>query len=180
MARKFARLRPGTTATSVDEFTVPPDGMCLSAFLVLTAPSDPSSVLLGRSAPDPRWQELGGMGPERMARFANRWMLPASQLLLFEAPVDAARRLGRELLGLELERLEPPQVFSEAYLRTGGGPTDLHWDLHFVFRGPGPTSPPRHPMWRELAYLRVDTIPRAEFARNQGDVLELVGLRPKE
>jgi len=180
MARKFARLRPGEAPTAVDEFTVPSAGMCLSAFLVLTSPEDPDSVLLGRIAPDPRWEHLGAMGPERVARFANRWMLPSSQLLLFEAPVDAARRLGRELLGLELDHLADPQVFSEAYPRTGGAEDDLHWDLHFVFRRAGPIQPPRHPMWRELRYVRVDSVPRAGFARNQGDVLELVGLRPKD
>ncbi|MGP8071978.1 MAG: hypothetical protein ACLPZM_02475 [Thermoplasmata archaeon] len=180
MTRKFARLRPSVSPTAVDEFTVPPAGMCLSAFLVLTDPADPSSVLLGHIAPDPRWGELGGIGPERVARFTNLWMLPSSQLMLLEGPGEAARRLGRELLGLELDGLSDPRVFSESYPGREGGANGLHWDLHFVFVARGPARPPHLPIWRELAYRRVASIPRAEFARNQGDVLELVGLAPKD
>jgi len=179
MPRQFARFRTLVSPSSVDEFTVPADGMCLSVFLVLTAPHDPASVVLGRMNPDPRWEELGAMGPERVARFAGRWMLPSSQLVLFESPTDAARRLARELVGFELPQPEPPQVFSEAYPRTGGGPNDLHWDLHFVFRAPGPAQLSPHPLWRELSYVRVDSLLRSEFARNQGDVLELIGILPK-
>ena len=179
MPRQFARFRPSVTPGAPDVFAVPPDGMCLSAFLVLTKPTDPTAVLVGKMNPDPRWLELGAMAPERVARFEHQWMLPSSQLVVFESPQEAARRLGREQLGLDLPHLDPPQAFSEAYPRAGGGPANLHWDVHFVVRGTGPDRLPSHPLWRELAYVSVPSTPRSEFARNQGDVLELIGLVPR-
>ena len=154
--------------------------MCLSSFLVLAAPHDPKRVLVGRIAPDPRWEELGGLDPGRAARVGNGWMLPSSQLLLFESPEEAASRIARELLGLDLPMLEGPRVFSETHHRPGAKGEDAHWDLHFVFTGRGPPHPPTHPLWRELAYVAVQETRRTEFARNQGDVLELVGLPPQD
>ncbi|HTS33065.1 MAG TPA: hypothetical protein VMI55_03895 [Thermoplasmata archaeon] len=180
MARRFARMNPGSAPLGPAYSVVPSGGMCLSAFVVLSPPGEPKRVLVGRVAPDPRWEEIGALDPERAARFANHWMLPATQLLLFESPGEAARRIGRELLGLELTDLSGPQVFSEAYRRPESTAEDPHWDLHFVFRGTGPRTPPAHPLWRELTYLSVGETDRAGFARNHGDVLELAGWVPRD
>jgi ADP-ribose pyrophosphatase YjhB (NUDIX family) len=178
--RRFARLTRGPAPLSHGQALVPSDGMCLNAFLVLTDPADPKRVLLGRIAPDPRWEELGGLDPGRVARIGAGWMLPASQLLLFEAPGDAARRLARELLDLDLRISTPPQVFSDPYRRASSESDDPHWDLHFVYVSAGPARPPTHPLWRELRYVDVGNTPRAEFARGHGDVLELAGLPPRD
>lgn len=179
MTRRFTRLNPGATSIGSGHFPVPSDGMCLSAFLVLRAPHDPKRVLLGHIAPDPRWEELGGLDPGRASRIGNLWMLPSSQLLFFESPTEAAQRIGQELLGLELPGLDGPKVFSEAYRRPSPKGEDPHWDLHFIFTGTGPPRPPAHPLWRTLAYVPVGETPRSQFARNQGDILELAGLPPK-
>jgi hypothetical protein len=180
MSRRFARLGGGAAPLSAGQSRVPSDGMCLNAYLVLRAPTDSARVLVGRIAPDPRWEQAGGLDPGRAARVGDGWMLPASQLLLFESPGDAAVRLGRELLGLDRLALDAPQVFSEAYPRPGSTADDPHWDLQFIFTGRGPPRPPAHPLWRELAYVPVNETPRRGFARNQGDVLELIGLAPRD
>ncbi len=180
MARRFARLSPGFAPVGPGHSVVPSDGMCLSAFLILTAPDDPKRALVGHIAPGPEWEELGGLDPARAARVGERWMLPATQLLLFESPSEAAHRVGRELLGLELTGLSGPQVFSETYRRPDSTAEDLHWDLHFLFTGPGPRRPPTHRLWRELSYVPVGATRRGEFARGHGDVLELAGLAPRD
>lgn len=179
-SRRFARLSSGAAPLRAGQSPVPTDGMCLNCFLVLMAPDDPRRVLLGRIAPDPRWDALGGLDPGRASRVGNRWMLPSSQLLLFESPDEAAHRLGTELLGIDLPTLEGPRVFSDTYRRADSAGEDPHWDVQFVFTGRGPLGPPTHPLWRELAYVPVHETPRAEFARNQGDVLELVGFPPRD
>jgi hypothetical protein len=178
MTRRFARMQSGAPPYRTGFTGVPSDGMCLNVFLVLQKPGDAGRVLLGRVAPDSRWEEAGGLDSSRLERVGTRWMLPSSQLLLLESPDAAAGRLLREQLGINPDTLPAPEVFSETYLRPGSESADPHWDLHFVYLMPGPASPPRSPLWTDLEYTSVPTIPRAEFARGHGDVLELVGLRP--
>jgi hypothetical protein len=152
--------------------------MCLNVFLVLTDPADPRRVLAGHIATDPRWEEAGGLDPDRVHRVGDRWMLPSRQLELFESPDDAARKIAEDQLGVSLPGLPAPRVVSEQYTRpTGTGP-DPHWDLHFLYLLPGPSEPPSSELWTELRYLPVTTTPRSSFGRGHGDILELVGHTP--
>lgn len=178
MARRFARLRAGLPPFAPGFFAVPSDGLCLSVFLVLRKPDDPGQVLLGRVALDSRWEEVGGLDRPRLERVGDRWMLPSSQLILLESPAEAARRVGGEQLGIELDPIPRPQVFSETYPRRGPQGADPHWDLHFIFDLPGPPAPPRSDLWNDLTYQTVASIPAVAFGRDHGDILALVGLRP--
>jgi hypothetical protein len=157
---------------------LPDDGMCLNCFLVVRSRDRPAEVLLGQIEPAAPWGDVGGLDDHRVTRIGDRWMLPASQLLLLEPPDEAARRLARELLGRPLETLPAPRVFSETYARPGSTAHDPHWDLHYVyeFEWPGP-PPAKGRMWRELDYRPVRAMPPEQFARGHHDVLALVGLR---
>ena len=177
MVRQFARLRRGTVPESSDYSVVPSDGMCLNVFLVAHAPGAPRRVVLGKVDPSAPWWELAGLGPDRIARVRDRWVLPASQLLLLESPEAAARRLARELLGLDPAPLRDPRVFSETYGRANADGRDPHWDLHYVYEFDWPFGPVvRTSPWKELALVDVPSTPRAEFGRGHADVLELLGL----
>jgi hypothetical protein len=178
--RQFARLKRGTEPVGPEFSLVPAEGMCLSAFLVIRPPGAERQVLLGRLDPAASWLELSALDPARVAAIGDRWMLPSCQLLLYESPEDAARRIAREQLAAASITLEGPAVFSDPYYRAGSRTKEMHWDLHFVFRGRWPSDrPPRSPVWRELAFLDPATLSGDEFARNQGDVLALVGLPPR-
>lgn len=178
MARRFARLRSEIPAGAAGYWTVPDDGLCLNVFLVFRPSDAPGKALLGKLDPAGAWGELAALDPARAGSLADRWILPASQLLLLESPDEAARRLARELLDLELGAVPAPRVFSEAYGRAGAEATqDPHWDLHFVYElawpaGRALTAAP----WKELALLEVARTPRAEIGRGHADVLDLVGL----
>jgi hypothetical protein len=174
--RRFARMRnPPPTA---DVNPIPDDGMCLNCFLVVRSRDRPAEVLMGQVDPAAPWGEIGGLGAERLTRIGDRWMLPASQLLLLESPDDAARRLGRELLGQSLDPLPVPRVLSETYSRPGSTAHDPHWDLHYVYEIEWPGPPPaKGRMWRQLDFRPVRSMPATEFARSHHDVLALVGLR---
>jgi hypothetical protein len=159
---------------------LPDDGMCLSVFLVLTPPGQEAAVLMGRIDPSAPWDEIGALDPARRRAIGDRWMLPSSQLVFFESPSEAALRILKEQLASDPIPLEGPAVFSEAYHRPGSAATDPHWDIHFVFRGRWRSaSPPRVPAWRQLEFVDVGRLAPDGIARNQGDVLALVGLARK-
>ncbi len=136
---------------------------------------------MGRLNPTADWWEKGGVDPGRIERIGRKWMLPSRQLVFFEGIDEAARVICREQLGSELPAVTGPSVFSDPSDRPGPGARDPHWDIHFVFDGRWTTTtPPSNPMWHELAFVEVPKTPRAEIARGQADVLELIGIRPLE
>jgi 8-oxo-dGTP pyrophosphatase MutT (NUDIX family) len=177
MERKFARLRRGSVPDSVDVSVVPSDGMCLSVFLVFRTSDRHDRVLLGKVDPSAAWRELSALGPDRLGRLLNLWLLPACQLMLFESPDAAARRVAEEQLGIPLEEVPRPRVFSETSARAGMEGRDPHWDLHYVYELPWPEGRPlRAAPWKELAMVDIARTPRSEFGRGHADVLELIGL----
>lgn len=179
--RRFARLRRDPPPGRGGLFDLPDDGLCLSAFLVVQPSGRPHEVLAGRPAADPAWTEIGSLEGERLRSMADRWMLPASQLLFFESPEEAARRIAAEQLRRPDLSLPAPRIFSEAYSRPGGPAHDPHWDLHFVFRAEWPggeLAASRGSLWRELAFVDVTRTSATAFGRGHGDVLALAGLPP--
>ncbi len=179
MARQFARLRRSPASEFPGAAEVPDGGVCLSAFLVLEPPGREGHVLAGQIDPDAPWWEIGALDPRRIRDVGDRWMLPSSQLLLFEPLEEASRRILREQLGSPGVPLTGPFAYSDPAAHAKPPATDPHWDLHFVYRGRWPTDrPPVAPAWKRLEFVDVAQTPRASFARGQGDVLELVGLRP--
>ena len=181
MERRFARLRRAPITDLPGASEAPDNGMCLSVFLVLEPPDRDGWVLMGRIDPSAPWLEIGALDPKRAASVAPLWMLPSCQLLLFEDPAEAARRILKEQLESGPLPLERPFVFSDPSVRPGAPGKDPHWDFHFVYRVRwGSSSPPRAPAWKHLEFVEVARVRRSEIARDQGDVLELVGLRPRD
>ncbi|MFZ0891168.1 MAG: hypothetical protein WB778_06350 [Thermoplasmata archaeon] len=176
-ARRFARLRRGNVPEAEGYFVLPDDGLCLNTFLVLRHPREKGRVLLGRIDPRAAWYEFGALEPARVQGIGRRWMLPSSQLLFFESPLESAQRIAREQLESPLPPVEGPLVVSEQYRRSTSHADDPHWDLHFIYQGTWPNeSPPAAHPWQELAFVEVSQTPASEIARSQGDVLELAGL----
>jgi ADP-ribose pyrophosphatase YjhB (NUDIX family) len=107
----------------------------------------------------------------------NRWILPASHLIEFESPTDAAMRILREQLGVTDFRITGPEIFSEVYPSVIDPESGSHWDIHFVFAGNWPSGPaPKSAAWRELAFVDPRSIATADVARGHADILALVGL----
>lgn len=154
--------------------------MCLSAYLVLRSPTAPREVLVGKVNASGPWWEVAALDEKRVAGLVDRWVLPATQLLLFESPQAAALRIATEMLGRPSLNVGLPRVFSEAYAR-GPGPADPHWDLQFVFSAPwpgGPLEPSKGKLWSELNFVDIEKTSASSFGRGHGDVLGLVGLPP--
>jgi len=171
-ARSFCRLRrevpPGGRGVSV----VPALGMCLSAFLVLSPPGTPGTVLLGRIDPRANWEELGALDTERLASVQAGWMLPSSHLMLYESPHDAARRIAHEQLARPDLRLDAPTVVSDASPRADAAREEMHWDLGFIFSGEWPRvsgSPPAP--WSRLELVDLSGVRPSDIVRGQADIL---------
>lgn len=147
---------------------VPEGGMCLSAFLVLSRKGHPNEVLVGRLRPDAPWDHIGALDPARAEANSKGWMLPSSHLILGEGPVEAARRIMREQLGLKDLPVHGPLAFSEVYGSSN------HWDLEFVFTGEIDTQPV-HDAWRELAFVDLNRAGKEDFARSHEDILAHIG-----
>jgi ADP-ribose pyrophosphatase YjhB (NUDIX family) len=175
--RKFARFAEGRSSAE-GYWPLPPDGLCLSAFVLLHPPGSREKVLVGKLDPEAPWDRIGALDPGRVHQHRSGWMIPSSHLLYFEPPEQAARRILSEQLGRSEVPLEPAGVFSETYLPRRHPGRGFHWDLEFLFRGTlASPEPPKHPAWTALRFLDPSATPRAEFARSHDEVLELAGYR---
>jgi hypothetical protein len=156
--------------------SVPDDGLCLNAFVLLSPPDDRSKVLMGMVDPKAPWREIGGVVAQRLVELSTRWMLPSRQLFLFESPQDAARTILREQLELDGVEIDGPSVFSEAWTRPTPVGHGQHWDIHFVFRGRWPKGRElRASPWRELEFYDPSQLDRSKVGRSHLDVLGLAG-----
>src|SRR5207245_4789817 len=152
--RRFSRFSksPATAAFSVTE--IPDEGVCLSAFLIVTEAHDPKRVLMGHMNPKAPWDHIGALDPSRVQEHSRCWMLPSSHLIFRESPDEAARRIAREQLELPDLALSGPNVVSEVYTPRRFPGTAHHWDIEFLFRGQLAATDATHPSSRtELAFL---------------------------
>jgi ADP-ribose pyrophosphatase YjhB (NUDIX family) len=176
-ARAFSRFRADPPASG-GYWPVPADGLCLSLFVLASRAEERDAFLVGRIDPAADWAMLGAMDAQRAATAAKGWMLPASHLLQYESPEEAAGRVLHEQLGLPAGPPGRLAVFSETYQSRNHLEQHRHWDLHFLrFATPPAGWRPQHPAWRELRYVRPGELARKEFARSHDEILELAGFR---
>lgn len=149
--------------------SVPPGGMCLSAFLfVRRGPK----ILLGKSRDDDVWDALAGLDEERRRTHGMGWTLPARQLRYGEDPRDAARDIGEEILQIRGMRYSEPRVETDLY-EPRRFPGQLHYDVWFLVdavppRGARPEVPP---WYRELDWKDPRSLAAADYARSHEDVV---------
>ena len=175
--RRFCRFSrdPDTAAFSMTE--IPPEGLCLSAFVLLSPRGRPYEVLMGRMNPAAPWDHIGALDPKRVTVHGKGWMIPSSHLLFREAPDEAARRILREQLEVDELSVSGPQVVSEVYAPRRFPDRPKHWDLEFLFRGEWTQpAPPRSEAWIDLKFVDTRTVAREENARAHEDALASAGL----
>jgi ADP-ribose pyrophosphatase YjhB (NUDIX family) len=176
--RRFCRFSKSSTTESFGMPEVPKDGLCLSAFVLLSPKEAPTSVLMGHMNPGAPWDHLGALDPDRIEAHRHGWMLPSSHLMMLESPDDAARRILAEQLRLPAIPLRGPQVVSEVYTPRRFAGLSSHWDLEFLFRGDlSDPEPPSSEAWTELKFVDLPRTRRAEVARSHEDVLASAGFQ---
>jgi len=176
--RRFSRFGKSRDTASFSITEIPVGGVCLSAFLIVTAARDPEKVLMGHMNPDAPWDHIGALDRSRAEVHSRGWMLPSSHLIFQESPGDAARRIAREQLELPHLPLSKPEVVSEAYTPRRFPDAPTHWDIEFLFRGELPAADvPHTAAWKELAFVDLRRTAKSEIARSHEDVIESAGLR---
>jgi ADP-ribose pyrophosphatase YjhB (NUDIX family) len=147
----------------------PPGGVCVSTFLFVRDAR--GRVLLGRYADDPRWRDLVGLDAERIRHHARGWTVPASHNKVGEDPRDAARRIAREILGLDGLAFDEPRVATETY-ELARLPGERHFDVLLLVGATAPDAGVRTPPWyAELAWHDLPALPRSAFGRGHEDVV---------
>ncbi len=126
---------------------------------------------MGKLNPSAPWEHIGALDRARAETNSKGWMLPSSQLILFESPQEAASRILTEQLSVFDQKLIGPYVFSEVY-----GPKN-HWDLEFIFTGETATVP-KNDAWADLRFVDTSKARKEDIARSHEDILAHVGKWP--
>ncbi len=144
--------------------------ICISSFLVSV---DDEGVLVGRIQDPVRWMSMDRIVSGEAFR-GDRWVLPATHLLMGEHPEEAARRIVDEQLGARCHDLKLWRVLSFAAPMPSRG-QELHWDLCFVYTAElEVTAVPTN--FSELRRLPPSELSGDVFSRGHGEVLESLGV----
>jgi ADP-ribose pyrophosphatase YjhB (NUDIX family) len=160
---------------------VPPGGTCLSSFVIV---SNGQRVLVGKMAHPEIWVERFLVGPKFAPVYAasGKYVLPASHLRWYESPFDAARRVLKEQIMIDVPRSKISLVEVQSYV--SGDISDEkeppHWDICFVYQtrvSKSLAEKIRRPEWfSELAFKALGSLKQEDFTRGHGDVLQTAGM----
>ena len=152
-------------------YDVPPNGMCISAFLFVTRGKE---ILLGKYADSPEWERLAGLEPERRRAHAKGWTIPASQVKFGEEPRAAGKRIAEEMLGLTGLRLRELAPESDSYVPVRFPELGMHYDIWFLYEAEAPAD--LHlgrPQWyNELDFCDPAKLNEADYSRSHKDVVD--------
>jgi ADP-ribose pyrophosphatase YjhB (NUDIX family) len=150
---------------------VPRGGMCLCAFLFVVREE---KILLGKYADHPAWENLAGMESKRIKANAGGWTIPASHLKFGEDPLEAARRIGEEILTLDTGLVYPEPSVKTFFYEPAAAPGEKHFDVLFLFEvSLRAGARVRKPPWYEaLEWFDIGAVKRLPFARQHEDVAE--------
>ncbi len=149
---------------------VPAGGMCLCVFLFVIKGRQ---VLLGKYKEHPAWEKITGMDEKRVKNNQHGLTLPASHLKFGEDPLDAARRIVKEILLLPegLSYSEP--VVQTFFYESSIVPGEMHFDVLFLYDvilddSVKTTLPP---WYASLEWFETDILMNQKFARQHEDVV---------
>jgi hypothetical protein len=155
--------------------SVPPGSVCLSSFV---AARNGKAILAGRMDRLDIWLDRFYVSPINGPSFlaSGKLLLPASHLLWYESPLDAAVRILKEQALLEVPKEKLELVDAQSHLRPSPkDPAMPHWDICFVYSADIPNVELEQLEWfKDFGFksnLKAD-----DFTRDHGDVLEEAGL----
>jgi len=171
---RWARLGPTDRRWFIH---VPAAGVCLSAFVIVR--NRRGDILLGRPRRHRAWPERGCLPYWRVRDIEERgeWILPASHLLMEEAPSTAARRIARVFGGVRSGR---PRLIAIDSSRMGTGQWTgrgrsrhrvHHWAIGFVYEVRTGRGPPSAPWWSETKFVPVSKLRQARIGRGHRDLI---------
>jgi len=183
--RRFCRFNSGASISlgKMDDpllgmKNIPEGGVCLSAFLVISARKKRQSILMGYLNPSAPWDHIGALDQSRIKVHSQGWMLPSSHLQVHESPQAAAKRIADEQLSKPDLPLSEPLVVSEVYTPKRFPDLPTHWDIEFIFRGElDEDTLSQNDAWKELRFVDIPRTLKSKIARSHGDILESAGIK---
>jgi len=169
------------TKALFSEKNVPPGGTCLSSFVVV---SDGKRILVGRMGRPEIWVERFLVGPAFAPVYAasGKYILPARHLHWYESPVEAARSILRDQIGLDVpgSKISLVDVQSHVSGDINDEKEPPHWDICFLYKiqvTKSVAAKLRRPAWfSELTFKPLGSMKQDDFTRGHGDVLEKAGM----
>jgi hypothetical protein len=152
-------------------FTQLPDGgMCLSVFLFVI---QSGRLLLGKYGLHPAWETLAGMETKRVEANHHGMTLPASHLKFGEAPLEAAHRIGEEILTLPKGLMYSGPFVKTFFYEPMIAPGKMHFDVTFFYDVALPENVAIHtpPWYASLEWVERDKLTIQNYARQHGDVV---------
>ena len=169
------------TKTLFSKDNVPPGGTCLSSFVLV---SSGRRILVGKMDRPDIWVERFLVGPKFAPVYATsgKYVLPARHLHWYEAPLEAARSVLKDQIGLEVQgdRISLVDVQSHVSGDINDEKEPPHWDICFVYQtqvSKNQAERIRRPEWySELAFKPLRSLKQDDFTRGHGDVLQMAGM----
>ncbi len=150
--------------------SVPAGGMCLCAFLFVIRGR---KVLLGKYREHPAWEKIAGMDEKRVKNNQHGFTLPASHLKFGEYPMDAARRIGEEILMLPEGLAYSEPLVQTFFYEISIAPGEMHYDVLFLYDlilgEDYETGLP--PWYASFEWFDMDLLMNQKYARQHEDVV---------
>ncbi|MEM3852455.1 MAG: hypothetical protein QXP70_05585 [Methanomassiliicoccales archaeon] len=156
------------------EGNVTPGGTCICSFVFLRLGNH---ILVGMPTKPELWSQRFGVPPERASEVGGgRYVLPASHLNWFEAPEEAAARVLREQLDLELPASKLKLIEVQSHVSDNPNPERSHWDISFVYLADMPAAAAKKLIAQDwfsgLSFVSPRRLKSGDFLWGHGDVLE--------
>ena len=169
------------TKALFSEENVPPGGTCLSSFVVVL---EGNRALVGKMGRPEIWVERFLVGPTRAPVYAasGKYLLPARHLHWYESPLEAARSVLKDQVGLEVPvgKISLVDVQSHVSGDINDEKEPPHWDICFLYSASVTKSVAkklRRPEWfSELVFKPLGSLKQNDFTRGHGDVLQTAGM----
>ena len=157
--------------------SVPPGTVCISSFVVVT--DGKGGILSGRMDKLDVWVDRFYASPTNAPTFlaSGKLLLPASHLVWYESPLDAAERILKEMALIEdvpRDRIELIDV--QSHLRpSANNPSNPHWDICIIYKVDSYGGKINQPEWfRDFGFKY--NLKNDDFTRGHGDILEEAGM----
>ncbi len=159
---------------------VPPGSVCLSSFVAVT--DGRGGILVGRMDRLDIWLERFFVNPSNGPGFlaSGKLLLPASHLLWYESPLDAAERILKEIALIDdVPKEQLKLVDAQSHLRPSPKNSSVpHWDICIVYKVDSYHGKLNEPEWFKDFGFKFNLKPD-DFTRGHGDVLEEANLLTK-
>jgi hypothetical protein len=156
---------------------VPPGTVCISSFVVVNDGN--GRILAGRMDQLDVWLDRFYANPTTAPTFlaSGKLLLPASHIVWYESPLDAADRVLKEMALIDdVPKNKITLVDVQSHLRPSAKDQNVpHWDICVLYSVDSYNGKLKQPGWFRDFGFKKDLKPD-DFTRGHGDILKEAGM----